>query len=118
MKLYRIEALGFGRYFEHDVNCPPEWIGSGVYDVEHEAHQEAWFEVVAESQHDALAHIAKNFYDLSDFDITFTSFWYDPTTIVVEDYDDDDVEPPYLMDWGYSEPVEGDGPKRYSRKIA
>lgn len=117
MKLYRIETLGFGRYFEHDVNCPPEWIGSGVYDVEHEFHQEAWFEVAAPTLKDALALVGREFAKHSDYH-TFDSVWYAPSTVEETDYEDEEREPPFFADWGYEEPVEGrDAPEKYDKEI-
>ena len=39
MKLYTIEVCACGRITYHDVDCPTEWLGSGVYDVEYEVHE-------------------------------------------------------------------------------
>ena len=115
MKLYRIEVAAFGVYWEYDVNAPLDWIGSGVYDVEHEFHQEAWFEVAAPTLKDALALVGREFAKHSDFH-TFDSVWYDPYSVSVVSNEDGE-EAPFLADWEYSEPVEGDGPKRYSKEI-
>lgn len=118
MKLYRIEVAAFGVYWEYDVNAPLDWIGSGVYDVMHECHQEAWFEVAAYELEDALQLIAQEFSKHSDYSINFTSIWYAPSTVEETDYEDEEREPPFFADWGYKEPVEGqDAPEKYDKEI-
>lgn len=54
MRLFKIEAVATGHYWERDVNCPSYWRGSGVYDVSHPCWQEVGIEIAAESNEEAL----------------------------------------------------------------
>ena len=106
MKIFTIEVCACGRITYHDVNCPTEWLGSGVYDVEYEVHREFRHKVSAMSLDRALKLVSILWFgedpDWCDLDCVL----YDPDTIKEEDdpedgtyeevydtdYDDDEVE--------------------------
>lgn len=105
MKIYIIEVCACGRITYHDVNCPTEWRGSGVYDVECEVHREFRHFVAAMSLDRALKLVASYWFkedpDWCDLD----SVLYSPDTIKEEDDPEcGDYEEVYDTDYEYTEP--------------
>ena len=119
MKIYKIYACAFGSVWEYDVNCPPGWFGSGVYDVEYECYQEASFDVAANTLERAPELVAEKFcgYQGSEWSYDVHSVYYDPNA-VEEKEDPDDGETEEVFDWEYENPeVSDDFPKEYSKEI-
>ena len=73
-RLFEIEAIASGSVWERDVKCPTQWIGSGVYDVDHPAWQKVRIEVAAGSMEDALSFAAS--YESREFDFSVDDLWY------------------------------------------
>ena len=106
MKLYTIEVCACGRITYHDVDCPTEWLGSGVYDVEYEVHREFTHKVSAMSLDRALKLVSIYWFKENTNWCDLDCVLYDPDTIKEEDdpedgtyeevydtdYDDDEVE--------------------------
>lgn len=119
MKLYTIEVCACGTVWEHDVNCPPSWVGSGVYDVDHEVYREFRFYVSAMSQERALKLVSRWWFNNEPDWCSLDAVFYDPSTIEEkEDPDDGTVEEVYETDSDYDEPVfSDDAPERYSVEV-
>lgn len=106
MKLYTIEVCACGRITYHDVDCPTEWLGSGVYDVEYEVHREFTHKVSAMSLDRALKLVSIYWFKENTNWCDLDCVLYDPDSIKEEDdpedgtyeevydtdYDDDEVE--------------------------
>ena len=105
MKLYTIEVCACGRITYHDVNCPTEWRGSGVYDVEYEVHREFRHYVSAMNLDRALKLVARYWFnenpDWCDLDCVL----YNPDTIKEEeDKEEGTYEEVYETDYDYTDP--------------
>lgn len=117
MKLYTIEVCACGTVWERDVNCPPSWVGSGCYDVDHEVYREFRFYVSAMSQERALKLVSKWWFNNEPDWCSLDAVFYDPSTVEeqddpecgeyeeVYDYESETAEPVYSSDipTGYSE---------------
>lgn len=119
MRKYHIEMACFGSYVEQDVNCPPQWRGSGCYDVEVECYQEATFEVVAEGL-DAALKMASGQWDKLNtaWSNSADEFWYDPDTVTSSE--DDGEGPAEIISYEFKPPVDGadyDIPARYEKEV-
>lgn len=104
MKLYTIEVCACGRITFHDVNCPTEWRGSGVYDVEYEVHREFRHHVSAVNLDRALKLVARHWFgedpDWCDLDCVL----YNPDTIKEEeDKEEGTYEEVYDTDYDSAE---------------
>lgn len=73
-RLFEIEAIASGSVWERDVNCPSQWIGSGVYDVDYPAWQKVRLEVAASCMEDALE--LANKYSSKDWNFSVEDMWY------------------------------------------
>lgn len=66
MKLFKIEAVAVGVYWELDVNCPSYWVGSGVYDRDYPCWQKVSLEVAAPYMELALE--VMNYYKSAEYE--------------------------------------------------
>ncbi len=73
-RLFEIKGIASGCVWELDVNCPTQWIGSGVYDVDHPAWQEVRLEVTAPSMEKALEIAQK--YESSETPLSVYDVWF------------------------------------------
>ena len=117
--IYHIETCGCGHFWEEDVDCPMEWLGSGCYDVEYMCIQEATFDVAADTLEEALKLISQAFEKCNTkYSYELDCILYDPAT--VEEKPDEDGEYSEVFDYEYSEPEcaeEIEAPERYSKEI-
>ena len=105
MKLYTIEVCACGRITFHDVNCPTEWRGSGVYDVEYEVHREFRHHVSAVNLDRALKLVARHWFGEDPDWCYLDCVLYNPDTIKEEeDKEEGTYEEVYETDYDYTDP--------------
>lgn len=114
MKLYEIEVLAIGTYW--DINLYDK---SGCSDREIDCWQEATFTVAAESIEDAVKMVYRDYERLNkDWANSCDTLYYNPVPMRVAECDGDEPE---IQDARFSEPKDGDGatdaPERYSVEV-
>lgn len=59
LKQFKVKVHIIGHYAEEDPKCPPEWRGSGCYDIEYPAHAHIEVEVWADDKEQARRFAAE-----------------------------------------------------------